>query len=161
MSLAVRGAPLAALIALVLLTGCGGSVADSDAPAARPTRDAPTASADPFCEASRANADAIGPLNALVSTGSPDRQELARAVDAVRRAGADLLQVAPPEIRGDVEQTVDAVDVQLDALLANGGDGRAIGRDPAVASRLNSPELAAASERLTSYVTRTCGATRR
>jgi hypothetical protein len=82
-------------------------------------------------------------------------------VETVRRAGADLLQVAPAEIRGDVEQTVDAVDVQLGALLANGGDGRAISRDPAVAARLNSPELAASSERLTSYVTRTCGATRR
>ena len=157
MSLFTRGARLAALAACVLLTGCGGSVADTDSQPARSSRDA-APSASPFCAASRANSAAIGPLNALVSRGDPDPDELAQAVEAVRRAGSQLVAVAPPEVHDDVQLTVDAVDTQLDALLASGGDARAVSNDPTVATRLAAPELTAASERLAGYVSRTCGA---
>jgi hypothetical protein len=157
MPLFTRGARVAALAACVLLTGCGGSVADADSAPARTTRQA-APSASPFCAASRANSAAIGPLNTLVSAGNPTPQELSRAVEAVRRAGAELQTVAPPEVRDDVQLTVEAVDAQLDALLAHGGDGRAVSNDPAVAARLASPELTAASERLAGYISRTCAA---
>lgn len=161
MPLLTRGARPAALVVCALitvLTACGGSVADTDndRPAARETTTAPT----PFCAASRANSDALGPLNALVSRGGPvDRAALGRAVDTVRRSGSELVLSAPAEVADDVQLTVDAVNVQLDALLANGGDGRAIADDPQVAERLNSPELTAATQRLTAYVNRTCGTT--
>jgi hypothetical protein len=136
-------------------------VADSDArsAAAGPERRAPVE--DPFCAAARANSEAIAPLNRLASGGGVDRDELVRAVEAVRRSGTDMVIAAPPEIRDDVQQTVDAVDVQLDALLANGGDGRAVGADPALSARLDSAELAASGERVSAHLTRSCGATRR
>jgi hypothetical protein len=162
MPLLTRGARPAALVACALiavLTACGGSVADADNAGSRAERQ-PTPAPSPFCTASRANSEALGPLNTLVSTGAPvDRAELGRAVETVRRSGQDLVLVAPAEVRNDVQLTVDAVDVQLDALLANGGDGRAIARDPEVAERLGSPELTSATQRLTAYVNRTCGTT--
>jgi hypothetical protein len=168
MSFCSRGvrlvAPFAcALVMIGALGGCGlgGSVADSDArsAAASPERRAPAE--DAFCAASRANSEAISPLNRLVSGDQADREELVRAVDAVRRSGMDMVTAAPPEIRDDVQQTVDAVDMQLDALLANGGDGRAVSADPTLSARLDSAELAAAGEKVTAHLTRSCGGTRR
>lgn len=162
MPLLTRGARPAALVACALvtvLTACGGSVADADNRGSRVDRE-PAPAPTPFCAASAANSEALMPLNTLVSRGAPvERAELTRAVETVRRSGADLVLAAPGDVRGDVQLTVDAVDAQLDALLANGGDGRAIADDPAVAERLNSPELTAANQRLTAYVTRTCGTT--
>lgn len=161
-----RGTRLAAPLTYALLltgalSGCGlgGSVADSDARSAGTERRAPVEA--PFCAAARANNDAITPLNRLASEDGVDRDELVQAVDAVRRSGLDLVTAAPPEIRDDVQQTVDAVDMQLDVLLANGGDGRAVGTDPALSARLDSAELAAAGEKVSDYLTRSCGGTQR
>jgi hypothetical protein len=167
MPLRSRGARLAAPLTCALLlvgglAGCGfgGSVADADGRSAAATEGRAPAE-DPFCAASRANSEAITPLNRLVAAGGADRDELVRAVEAVRRSGTDMVTVAPAEIRGDVQQTVDAVDLQLDALLANGGDGRAATDDPELSARLESAELAAAGERVSGYLTRACGAGRR
>ena len=137
-----------------VLVACGGSVADADADSGtRGTSPPPT----PFCLAARANAEAIRPLNAMANSGSrPD--SLANTVDQVRRTGAELLRVAPDEIRLDVERTVQSVNLQLDALVANGGDAAAVARDPELVARLSSPELAGAGERYRSYVNRTCTA---
>jgi len=163
-----RGARLAAPLAYALLltgalSGCGlgGSVADSDARSAGADTERRAPVEAPFCAAARANSDTITPLNRLVAGDGVDREELVRAVDAVRRSGLDLVTAAPPEIRDDVQQTVDAVDMQLDVLLANGGDGRAVGSDPELSARLDSAELAAASEKVSAYLTRSCGGTRR
>jgi hypothetical protein len=155
-ALVSRGAALvAALPAVLAAVGCGGSVADVDAP--DPTRaEAPRSS--PFCAAAEANTEAIRPLNALVAGGQVPRDELADTVDAVRRAGADMVNTAPPEIQADVEQTVAMLSLQLDVLMANDGDPSAVARDPQVAARLNSPEVTGAAQRLRSYVERTCGA---
>ena len=87
--------------------------------------------------------------------------DLARAVDEVRRAETDLLSTAPSEVRADVQTTVDAVDAQLDALLAHGGDSAATSADPKLSARLAAPELAAANQRLTAYLTRTCSGAQR
>ncbi len=155
MGLAARAATLfAALAAGVLAVGCGGSVVDADAPA---RTGEPARPASPFCAAARANSDAIRPLNGLVARGGAPPAELSSTVDAVRRAGADLLVTAPGEIRSDVERTVQAVDLQLDALIANGGNSVALRNDPALAARLGAPELVAAAERVSAYVTSTCG----
>lgn len=154
MGLVARGAvPAAALAVVALAAGCGGSVTDADA---APRTRASVPPQTPFCAAAKANADAIPPLNALITRGDPPAAQLAEAVDTVRRAGADLLATAPSEIRDDVERRVRSIDVQLDALVASGGDGAAVNRDPAVAAQAGSPELVAAGERVTAYVTRTC-----
>jgi hypothetical protein len=168
MSFRPRGARLAAPFACAFvlagaLVGCGlgGSVADSDARTAGASAERRAPAEAPFCAAARANSDAITPLNRLVAGDGVERDELVRAVEAVRRSGLDLVTAAPPEIRDDVQQTVDAVDMQLDVLLANGGDGRAVGTDPELSARLDSAELAAAGEKVTAHLTRSCGGTRR
>jgi hypothetical protein len=154
MGLVSRGAAMAAALTAGALTACGGSLADADAPG--PTRSA-AAPASPFCAAAQANSDALGPLSTLVSRGDAPPAALSSTAETVRRAGNDLLAAAPGEIRTDVERAVQAVNLQLDALLANGGDRTAMARDPDLAARLDSPELAAAIERYRSYVVRTCG----
>jgi hypothetical protein len=157
MSLFVRAAAFVGALATgAAVVGCGGSVADADR--RDPVRTTPPPPS-PFCAAAQANLDAIRPLNGLVARGSVPPDELDRTVTAVRRAGTDMLDTAPGEIRPDVERTVQAVNLQLDALVANGGDAAALSRDPQLASRLNSPEFAGAADRVRSYVARTCTAT--
>lgn len=147
------GATAAAMVTTALLAGCGGSVADADADRAPVTRRADPPS--PFCLAARANADAIRPLNTMAGGGTRP-ENLVGAVQQVRSTGAELVRLAPDEIRQDVELTVRAVNLQLDVLVANGGDAGAVARDPELMARLSSPELAGAGERYRSYVTRTC-----
>ena len=151
------GAAAMAAMGTWLLVACGGSVADADTNSTRPevTRNASPPS--PFCAAARANAEALRPLNAM-ATGGPQPGSLASTVNEVRRTGAELLRVAPDEIRPDVERTVQAVNLQLDALVANGGDATAVARDPDLVARLSSPELVGAGDRYRSYVNRTCTA---
>jgi hypothetical protein len=152
---------ICALAALVVLTGCGSSVADADSP--DPRRTTAAAPTSPFCAAAQANLQAIRPLNGLVARGQVPPDELADTVATVRRAGADMTLTAPNDIRDDVERTVQALDLQLDALVASGGDASALTRDPQLTARLNSPEFAGAGERVRAYVERTCtaGATTR
>lgn len=138
------------------LLGCGGSVADTDAP--DPTRRAAPAPANPFCAAAQANLEAIRPLNGLVAQGEVPRDQLANTVAAVRRAGQDMVFAAPDEIRADVERTVQALDLQLDVLVENGGDQSALSRDTDLVNRLNSPEFAGAGDRVRAYVERNCTA---
>jgi hypothetical protein len=151
------GAPAALAVTIGgVLLGCGGSsVADADAP--DPTRRAPAPST-PFCAAAQANLEAIRPLNGLVAQGQVPRDELASAADAVRRAGQDMVFAAPDDIRTDVERTVEALDMQLDVLVASGGDQTALSRDTELVNRLNSPEFAGAGERVRGYVERNCAA---
>jgi hypothetical protein len=156
MGLVPRATKLAAtLVAGVITAGCGGSVADADG--REPTRSAPPA-ASPFCIAAQANVAAVRPLSALITRGGGSAEELTKTVDGVRRAGTAMRDAAPDEIRDDVELTVDSMGLQLDALLANGGNGAAVARDPQLSARLGSPELAAARERLQTYVNENCGA---
>lgn len=143
----------AALVLGALAAGCGGSVADTDAPLRNRTNTPPPS---PFCSAVRANSDAIRPLNDLARTGIP-AENLDATIDAVRFTGADLVNAAPADLRGDVQRTVEAVNLQLDALVAAGGNAAAAVRDPAVTARLNAPELATASRRVGSYITQSCG----
>jgi hypothetical protein len=157
MGLMSRAGASAALVVTVggVLAGCGGSVADSDG--ADPTRRAP-APANPFCAAAQANLEAIRPLNGLVAQGQVPRDELVNTVAAVRRAGQDMVYTAPADIRPDVERTVQALEMQLDVLVANGGDQTALSRDTDLVNRLRSPEFAGAGERVRAYVERNCTA---
>jgi hypothetical protein len=155
MGLVPRATMLAAtLLACAITAGCGGSVADADG--REPTRAAPPASS-PFCVAAQQNVAAVRPLSALITRGGASPEELTNTVDGVRRAGAAMLNSAPEEIHDDVQVTVDSMGLQLDALLANGGNGAAVARDPDLNARLAAPELAAARERVQAYVSENCG----
>jgi hypothetical protein len=144
-----------ALAALVVLAGCGSSVADADSSDRTRTTTAPPS---PFCAAAQSNLQAIRPLNGLVARGRVPADELADTVTAVRRAGADMVRTAPDDIRVDVERTVRALDLQLDVLLASGGDASALTGNSELVTRLNSPEFAEAGDRVRAYVERTCTA---
>ena len=156
MGLISRAGALAALALVIgaVLLGCGGgSVADADAP--DPTRRAP-APPSPFCAAAQANLEAIRPLNGLVAQGQVPPDQLASTVAAVRRAGQDMVFAAPDDVRADVERTVQALNMQLDVLVASGGDQAALTRDTELVNRLNSPEFSGAGERVRAYVERNC-----
>jgi hypothetical protein len=154
MGLITRATAFAGALATgAVLVGCGGSVADADR--REPVRATPPP-ATPFCAAAQANLDAIRPLNGLVARGDVPQDELADTVAAVRSAGAEMVNTAPNEIRADVERTVQALNLQLDVLLANGGDTAALNRDPQLTARLNSAEFAGAGDRVRSYVDRNC-----
>lgn len=157
MGLIPRSGATAALVATIgaVLLGCGSSVADADAP--DPARTAP-APPSPFCAAAQANLEAIRPLNGLVAQGEVPRDQLVNTVAAVRRAGQDMVFAAPDDIRTDVERTVQALDMQLDVLVASGGDQTALSRDTELVNRLNSPEFTGAGERVRTYVERNCTA---
>ena len=152
-SRAGASAALALTIGVVLLGCGGGSVADADAP--DPTRRAP-APPSPFCAAAQDNLEAIRPLNGLVAQGQVPPDQLASTVAAVRRAGQDMVFAAPDDIRGDVERTVQALNMQLDVLVESGGDQAALTRDTELVNRLNSPEFSGAGERVRAYVERNC-----
>jgi hypothetical protein len=143
------------VLATLLLAGCGGSLADTDAPApARPDR---TPAGD-FCAAVLAGTRATQPLAALLTRGGTvPRAELDTAAQAVRSAYADILATAPGEVRADVERSVAAVNLQLDALEAAGGDTAAVAGDTELRSRLEAPEYAGAADRVRSYVGEHCG----
>ena len=156
MGLVSRGTKLAAaLVACAITAGCGGSVADSDN--RDPARTAPPP-ASQFCQAAQANVAAVRPLSALITRGGAAPEELTNTIDGVRRAGAAMLAAAPDEIRSDVDLTVQAADLQLDALLANGGDGAALARVPQLNARLGSAEFTGARQRVQAYVDDNCGA---
>jgi hypothetical protein len=139
----------------LLMTGCGGSLADTDAPA--PSRSRSTPPGD-FCAAVLAGAEATRPLAALVGRGGTiPRPQLTDAAARVRSANADVLATAPEEIRADVERSVAAVDLQLDALEAAAGDTVAVARDSALRSALAAPEYTTATQRVRRYVDSQCG----
>jgi hypothetical protein len=142
-------------VAALLLTGCGGSLADTDAPA--PARADRTPPGD-FCGAVLTGTRAAQPLAALITRGGTvPRDQLDTAAEAVRSAYADVLATAPGEVRADVERSVAAVNMQLDALEAAGGDTAAVARDAQLRSRLTTPEYTEAAARVRSYVGEHCG----
>lgn len=136
----------------IVVAGCGGSVADADAPL--PTRPARTAQSG-FCQAAQASTDAVRALNLLVARGNVRADELRLDADAVRRTGTDFVESASSDIRKDVQRVVDALNQQVDALVAAGGVPPT--SNPQLATQLNAPELVSASQRVTAYVTANCG----
>ncbi len=145
-----RTALLLLLVVLGAVAGCGSSVADRDGPA--PVR-ATTAPPTPFCAALETSLQATAPLSNR--TGVP-AEELTNAVDAARRANTELVDTAPANLRADVERYVAALDLQLQALLDNGGDTVALRGDAALTSAVNTPETVAAGQRVQTYVQDTC-----
>lgn len=145
-----RSAFLLLLVVLGALAGCGSSVADRDGPAPAAASGAPP---PPFCAALEASLAATAPLTNR--SGVP-AEELGNAVDAARRANVELVDTAPANLRADVERYVAALELQLDALLANGGDTLALRGDEALTTAINTPETVAAGQRVQAYVQDTC-----
>lgn len=138
----------------VAVSACGTSVADSDAARAPvTTRAAPPS---PFCVAARHQSDALRPLTTLAQGGDVPADRVDAAVDAVRRSDAELVITAPPELSGDVQRYVEALNVQLDALVRARGDARSVTADPSVTAASGSPAAAAAAQRVTAYILRSC-----
>ena len=79
------------------------------------------------------------------------------AAETVRSAYAEVLATAPGEIRADVERSVAAVDLQLDALEAADGDTAAVAGDAELRGRLTAPEYVQAAERVRDYIGEHCG----
>ena len=149
-------APVVALLAAaLLLAGCGGSLADADTPAPpRPDRTRP----GDFCSAVLAGTRAAQPLATLLTRGGTvPRDQLTTAAEAVRSAYAEVLATAPGEIRADVERSVAAVDLQLDALEAADGDTAAVAGNAELRSRLTAPEYVQAAEQVRDYIGEHCG----
>ena len=145
----------AILAAAFLLAGCGGSLADADTPAPpRPDRTRP----GDFCGAVLAGTRAAQPLAALLTRGGTvPRDQLTTAAETVRSAYAEVLATAPGEIRADVERSVAAVDLQLDALEAADGDTAAVAGNAELRSRLTAPEYVQAAEQVRNYIGEHCG----
>ena len=149
-------ATLGAVVLGALLAGCGGSVADADTRSGAPATRAVSVGSGGFCAAVRANTDALRPLNTLSLRSPVAADQLTAAVQAARQSGTVLLDAAPTEIRPDVERTVEALDIELDALLAAGGDTAAAARDSRVSAQVNSPEVTAAGRRVATWVNQNC-----
>ena len=145
----------AILAAAFLLAGCGGSLADADTPAPpRPDRTRP----GDFCGAVLAGTRAAQPLAALLTRGGTvPRDQLTTAAETVRSAYAEVLATAPGEIRADVERSVAAVDLQLDALEAADGDTAAVADNAELRGRLTAPEYVQAAEQVRNYIGEHCG----
>lgn len=147
------GPILAGAALFTLLAGCGGSVADRDRPVAQAPEPMPPT---PFCAAVQSSAQAQAPLEVLAGGGRLAPERLGPTLDEIRRSNTELLTTAPPEVRPDVQTYVRVIELQLDALVAADGDGAALSRDPALAAQVNTPENAAAGDRVSAFVTRTC-----
>jgi hypothetical protein len=156
----VPGVPrsLAAAAAYALLAACGGSVADADSGRPVPTTRPLSPQAAPFCAAVQANIDAVRPLNglSLSGPGNATGDGLTAAVSKARLSGVALVDAAPDKLRDDVQRVVRAMDVELDALVAANGDTARAARDPAVVAANDTPEVAAAGERVHTYVQQNC-----
>ncbi|MBW0114629.1 hypothetical protein [Pseudonocardia abyssalis] len=147
-----RARLLPAALLVLALAGCGGSVADRDRPDPARERAAP---ASPFCAAVLTTNTALAPLSSPTAQGIPAEQ-LTNTAEAVRAGTAQLLDTAPEEIRADVERYVRVVDLQLDALVANGGDSAALAGDAEFTAQVDTPENTTASQRVRDYVARNC-----
>lgn len=142
--------------ALVLLSGCGDSLATRSSEYSPRTTTSPARATTPFCEAVRASREATEPVSSLVV--GERLADVEQVAARVRAANQQVTALAPQEIRADFDRASALVEQQLQLLEANGGDTVAIARDPAVARARADPEYAAAGRRVNDYVRRTCPA---
>ncbi|OLL71305.1 hypothetical protein Ae168Ps1_5808 [Pseudonocardia sp. Ae168_Ps1] len=149
----VRRLALLVPAALVLVAGCGGSLATQPGSSRQATTTEAVATT-PFCEAVQASRDAAQPVSGLAigrSLGDIDR-----VAAEVRRANQQVSSLAPQEIRADFDRANQLVERQLELLEANGGDTMAVARDPEIAQARSDPEYQAASQRINDYVRSNC-----
>lgn len=147
------GYALPALSAVLLvLAGCGSSVATRDTPRTAVTTQAEAVT--PFCEAVTNSRAATRPVAEL---GSGQRvEDIALVADRVRAANQQVTSLAPQELRADFERASQLLERQLQALEESGGDTLALSRDPELTRDRTDPEYAAGTQRINEYVRRTC-----
>ena len=138
---------------LVLLAGCGGSLATQPG-SSRPTTTTPARAATPFCEAVRASRDAAQPVNGIGIGRSVG--DVAEVTANVRAANQQVTALAPQELRADFDRANQLDERRLELLEANDGDILAVARDPQIAQARTDPEYQAASQRINDYVRSNC-----
>lgn len=152
------GSPFRAALPLVaavaLLSGCAGSVADSDNPLA-PAGPPPPVS--PFCQAVQSDIDATQPLARFSVEGDGTPAEFGQAAEAVRRSNANLIAAAPGEIRADIENSISLVPLHLETLAADNGGPAATITSAELAARAQDPAYVATRQRVQAFVNENCG----
>lgn len=150
---AVRRFALLVPAALVLLAGCGGSLATQPG-TSRPATTTQAQASTPFCDAVQASREATQPVGGIgLGRGVEDVEAVAADV---RRANQQVTGLAPQEIRSDFDRVNQLVERQLQLLEANGGDTIAVARNPEIAEARSDPEYQAASQRINDYVRSNC-----
>ena len=127
--------------ALVVLAGCGSSVATRETPRTAVTTQAKAVT--PFCEAVANSRAATRPIAEL---GTGQRVE----------ANQQVTSLAPQEMRADFERAGQLLERQLQVLEESGGDTLALSRDPELARNRTDPEYTSGTQRINDYVRRTC-----
>ncbi|MDN5917194.1 MAG: hypothetical protein L0I76_19175 [Pseudonocardia sp.] len=138
--------------AVLVLTACGGSVADRGSSRTVTTTQAEAVT--PFCEAVENSRAATRPVSGLGTGRRVD--DVDGVADRVRAANEQVTALAPQELRADFERANALIEHQLRLLEANGGDTLALARDPDIAREATDPGYTAASSRINEYVRATC-----
>jgi hypothetical protein len=86
-------------------------------------------------------------------TGSP--AALKSLIDKARTESANITLEAPSAIRADVETDLNAVKAFYDAVIAAGYDFSRV--DPSKLTNISSPQVTAANQRISAYVSSRCG----
>jgi hypothetical protein len=141
------------------LAGCGGGGSSStDAPAATSAPPPATAAAGAqggrFCELIRTYSDRLSGLSAASSDKARIRQFATDLGSAIREA----VTVAPPERKADSVLVAGAANDYLAALKSAGYDLSKV--PPSATQRFQAPDVAAASDRLSTYARDVCRTTR-
>ncbi|MBC3192927.1 hypothetical protein H7X46_17860 [Pseudonocardia sp. C8] len=150
---AVRRLGLLLPAVLLVLAGCGDSLATQPG-SSRPPTTTQARATTPFCEALQDSEEAAEPVSGI-AIGRPVENIGEIAAD-VRRANEQVTALAPQEIRPDFDRVNQLAERQLDLLEANGGDTLAVARDPEIARARADPSYQVATQRINDYVRSTC-----
>lgn len=125
------------------LTACGGDDGDDGA--------------TDYCTAARTFSDGFDEFE---NAFEQDPESMRRAMTNVRQLVADFGRSAPAEIRDDMNWVTAAFNTVIDTLDRFDYDFMALAGDPEAIERLgalDSPEFAAAADRVDEFTERTCG----
>ncbi|MGE0295115.1 hypothetical protein [Pseudonocardia sp.] len=141
---------------IVLAAAVAGCAA---APTPAPTAvrvESPAPSREAFCDAVRANVEAVKPLNALNAKGPAPHPaaDVAAAVAPLRLSYRAVLDAAPAELRPDAERAFELAQMQLDIYERTSGDATAVSTDPDYAARAQ--ESAPALQRVQDFTRTRC-----
>lgn len=108
-----------------------------------------------FCTLAGTVEDAQAEVDRGLSSGDP--AEIERTITAAIAAGRDAVSVAPPEIADDARAAVDGQDELARILADYDWDLTAASADPDLGALMSDQEVAAANDRLETYLFDECG----
>lgn len=153
----MRKLPLAiALVAVLVLAGCGGDDSDESAPTTVADTAASTAptftgsGSGEFCQLVNTYRERFTGINQASATPAQLRQLATEAGSAIQQAVA----TAPPEIKADVTVVAAAANDYLAKLRQAGYDLSKL--PPDASARFQAPDVAAAAQRFTAYDQSVC-----